>query len=252
MTVTNYTQWVADGKPWKNCYPITDFIAMLRSHNYTGPGSGIGDQSHLTANPPEDHCPYSHTPWPGAQPYPFVMAIDIMPGQGLDIIALGGQLFDDKSSNVPGTEPIKYINWTDSAGNTWHDSWMPSHTRFRSTDTGHIHMSFRTDYVTSNRMAIYDPFGADMTPDQATQLNSIFQGMYEGGGSWGDWVPPADEISGSHNGLNSQIQHLHRTVDSLSQRVDAILAKLESMNGGGGGGAPGNFTINLSGVATPE
>ena len=157
--VTTYAGWVADGRPWRNCQPINDLIATLRGHGYTGPGVGIGDQSHLTANPPEDHCPYSHTPWPGAQPYPYVMAIDIMPGEGIDIIDLGGRLFDDKSSDKPGTQPIKYINWTDSAGGCWHDSWMPSHTRFRSTDRGHIHISFRTDYVTSNAMASYDPYG---------------------------------------------------------------------------------------------
>src|SRR5678816_1907478 len=51
MTVTNYTQWVADGKPWKNCQPINDFIAMLRRHGYTGPGNGIGDQSHRSPIP---------------------------------------------------------------------------------------------------------------------------------------------------------------------------------------------------------
>lgn len=161
MTATTYAGWVADGKPSRNCRPLLDFIATLRTHGYTGPGSGLGDLSHLTANPPEDHCPFSHTPWPDTQPYPYVLAIDIMPSSGLDIIDLGGRLFDDKSSGKPGTEPIKYINWTDSAGNCFHDSWMPNHTRFASTDRGHIHMSFRTDYVTSTVMAQYDPYPGD-------------------------------------------------------------------------------------------
>ena len=251
MTVTTYQGWLADGKPFRNCVPLLNFIATLRLHGYTGPGSGLGDLSHLTASLPEDHCPYSHTPWPGAQPYPYILAIDIMPGQGLDIIELGGRLFDDKSSNVAGTQPIKYLNWTDSDGNVWHDSWMPNHTRFRSTDSGHIHMSFRTDLVTSTVMASYDPYGGtDVTPEQATQLNAVFQGMYQGGGSWGDWVPASDVIAGSNNGLNSQVQHLHRTVDDLEKKVDLILEKLAS--GGGPAPTPGNFTINLSGQATPE
>lgn len=160
MACTTYTCWVNDGRPWKNCIPINNFIATLYRHGYTGPTAGIGDLSHLTANPPEDHCPYSHTPWPGAQPYPYVLAIDIMPGEGLDLIDLGSRLFNDKNSNVPGTEPIKYINWTDSDGNCFHDSWQPNHTRYNSTDRGHIHMSFATNYTTSNRMAIYDPYGS--------------------------------------------------------------------------------------------
>lgn len=179
MSCTSYNCWVNDGKPWKNCRPLNDLIATLYEHGYTGPQSGIGDQSHLTATPPEDHCPYSHSPWPGAQPYPYVMAVDIMPNEGLDIIDLGGRLFDDKSSNKPGTEPIKYINWTDSDGNCWHDSWMPNHTRYKSTDTGHIHISFRTDYVTSNRMATYDPYGDDMKEDERTWLYNTSQITYE-------------------------------------------------------------------------
>lgn len=161
MTCTTYTCWVNDGKPWKNCQPINDFIATLYAHGYTGPQSGIGDQSHLTATVPEDHCPYSHTPWPGTQPYPYVMAVDIMPGEGLDLVDLGGRLFDDKNSGKPGTQPIKYINWTDSDGNCWHDSWQPNHTRYGSTDTGHIHISFRTDYVTSTVMSQYKPYGEE-------------------------------------------------------------------------------------------
>ncbi len=158
MTVTTYQGWLNDGSRWLDCQPTKDLIAMLRRHGYTGPGVGIGDQSHLTASPPEDHTPYSHTPWPGVQPYPTVMAIDIMPNSGVDLIWFGGKLFDDKSSGKPGTEPIKYMNWTDSAGNCWHDSWMPGHTRYSSTDRGHIHLSFRTDYATSTAMAGYDPF----------------------------------------------------------------------------------------------
>jgi hypothetical protein len=157
VSVTTYQGWVNDGKPWHDCQPTKDLVAMLRRHGYTGPGVGIGNQTHLTANPPEDHTPYSHTPWPGAQPYPAVMALDIMPNNGIDTIALGGILFADKQAGKPGTEPIKYINWTDPAGNCWHDSWMPNHARYSSTDRGHIHVSFRTDFATSTAMAGYDP-----------------------------------------------------------------------------------------------
>ena len=168
MSCTTYNCWRNDGSPWSDCQPTRDFIAMLQRHGYTGPTVGIGDQSHLTANPPEDHCPYSHTPWPGTQPYPRVMAIDIMPGEGVDIIWLGGRLFDDKMSGHPGLAPLKYMNWTDSDGNIWHDSWQPSHTRYRSSDSGHIHISWRTDYVNSTLLATYDPFGS--TPQEEDDI----------------------------------------------------------------------------------
>lgn len=227
MTCTTYTCWVNDGRPWKNCQPINDLLAALQRHGYTGPTAGIGDQSHLTASPPEDHCPYSHTPWPGVQPYPYVMAIDLMPGYGLDLIDLGGRLFDDKMSNKPGTEPIKYLNWTDSDGNCWHDSWMPNHTRYASTDRGHIHSSFRTDYVTSTRMAIYDPYGReDMTPDQASQLNVIYQLMVaaSGQGSGGDYATAEESVPGpaANNNLFSKLNHIMRATD----RIEKLLRDL--------------------------
>lgn len=180
MTCTTYTCWRNDGSPWSNCQPINDLIATLRRYGYTGPGVGIGDQSHLTATLPEDHCPYSHTSWPGVQPYPYVLAIDIMAGEGLDWVDLGGRIFDDKSSNKPGTQPIKYMNWTDSAGNTWHDSWQPNHTRYVSTDSGHIHISFRTDYVTSTAMASYDPYGT-LPPAQGDDMPAFVHCKENGG-----------------------------------------------------------------------
>lgn len=221
MTVTTYLGWVNDGRPWKNCQPVNDFIATLRRHGYTGPGAGIGDQSHLTANPPEDHCPYSHTPWPGTQPYPYVMAIDIMSGEGLDIIDLGGRLFDDKSSLVPGTEPLKYINWTDTDGNCFHDSWMPNHTRFNSTDRGHIHMSFRTDYVTSNRMAIYDPYGGDV-PLTDADAKLVADKV------WATLVgSPSLNFAGPASEWLKYVKSNSDGITALAGKLDVILAKLE-------------------------
>lgn len=163
MACTTYNCWVNDGKPWSDCQPTKDFVAMLRRHGYTGPGVGIGDQAHLTATPPEDHTPYSHTPWPGSQPYPRILAFDLMPNSGIDILALSGQIFDDKSSGHPALAPLKYMNWTDSAGNCWHDSWQSNHTRYASSDRGHSHFSWRTDYVNSTLLSTYDPLGTGGT-----------------------------------------------------------------------------------------
>jgi hypothetical protein len=159
MTVTTYSQWVADGSPWHDCQPTKDFVAMLRRNGYTGPGVGIGDQSHLTASVPEDHTPYSHTPWPGSQPYPAVMAFDVMPDPVVNWMALMAQIFADKMAGHPALAPLKYMNWTDSAGNCWHDKWQPGHVRTSSSDRGHGHISWRTDYVKSTLLSTYDPLG---------------------------------------------------------------------------------------------
>lgn len=155
MTVTTYSEWVAAGEPWKPSQPVADFRATLQRHGYTV--YVLGNHSHATANPPEDHMPYSHTPWPGSQPYDYVLAMDIMPGGALDWHELGRRLVADKNAGVPGTEAIKYINWTNSSGQCLHEKWEPNHSTTSSSDTGHIHISFRTDYVTSHVMQNYDP-----------------------------------------------------------------------------------------------
>lgn len=154
MVVSNYTQWVADGSPWKAAVPVDSLAKVLRGYGYTV--YVLGNKAHLTANPPEDHTPYSHTPWPGSQPYPFVLAEDIMPGGKWPIDQLGAKIFADKVAGHPGLAGLKYMNWTDSAGHCWHDKWTPNHERSVSNDRGHIHLSWRTDYVRSNTP--YDPF----------------------------------------------------------------------------------------------
>jgi hypothetical protein len=157
MTVTTYAGWVADGKPWKTAKPVDNFSDTLRSHGYTV--YNLGDQSHATADPPEDHMPYSHTPWPDPQPYPYVFAADVMPDDDLPSLAsLAERIIKDKNAKDPGLAWLKYMNYTDAAGNIWHVSWMPNFQRTSSTDGGHIHISGRTDFVTTDLH--YDPVSA--------------------------------------------------------------------------------------------
>lgn len=63
--------------------------------------------------------------------------------------------------------------------------------------------------------------GADMTDEQARQLNAVFQAVFYGGGSCGDWRRP-------DNGLpegNSLVQKL----DYTAREVDAVASKLGGM-----------------------
>jgi len=156
MTITNYDEWVRDGSPWHPAKPIADLAETLRKHGVTVYVIGAVD-THLNIATPEDHAPFSHTPWPGSQPYPAVLAEDFMPGAGYDWRELGRRIVADKLAGVHGTEWIKYINWTDADGNCWHDSWQPDHERRASTDRGHVHISGRTDYVDSDVAINYDP-----------------------------------------------------------------------------------------------
>lgn len=151
--------WRNAGKPWKLAQPIEDLARILRSHGYAV--GTIGNDAHLNARLPEDHTPFSRTGWPGPHPYPYVLALDIMPppyGRGLPNLAvLGAQIVQDRDSGYGPARWIKYVNWTNAAGAVRHERWTPDHLVKASNDAGHIHVSGRTDYVSSNVAQEYDP-----------------------------------------------------------------------------------------------
>lgn len=150
MTVTDYTGWVADGQRWTASSPVTALAHAAAAH---GVSFGIiGDHSHAVANPPEDHMPYSHTPWPGAQPYPYVLAIDLMTTN----VAVANRIIAAKETGI--LPCLKYMNYTNAAGEVEHISWEPSENEHASSDAGHIHLSFRTDHVMCTHANGFDPF----------------------------------------------------------------------------------------------
>lgn len=156
MTPTTYDGWVADGEPWHPAPCIVVLKALMESYGYTV--YTIGDTSHLKAQHPEDHTPFSHTPWPGTQPYPYVLAMDVMPGGKADWRELGRQIVADVNDGNPGTAWIKYVNWTDPEdGRCWHSSWEPNYEETASADTGHIHISARTDRYEQLSLLGWDP-----------------------------------------------------------------------------------------------
>lgn len=159
MTTPAARAWRAAGEPFKLANPIADLARVLRARGYTV--GTIGNDRHVEANTPEDHVPFSVTGWPGKHPYPYVLALDIMPppaGRGLPSLAqLGAQIVADRHDGYGPAAWIKYVNWTNAAGAVRHERWTPNHVVRASSDRGHIHVSGRTDYVTSNIAATYDP-----------------------------------------------------------------------------------------------
>ena len=174
MTVTTYQGWLNDGSPWKPSNPSTALANACKAH---GVAYGIigNVQTHLKAATPEDHCPYSHTPWPGTQPYPYVLAVDLMTTR-LDVA--NRIIAAKRSGRLPC---LKYINWTDQHGKVWHTSWEPTEKTVSSTDSGHIHCSWRTDHVLCNHATGFDPFvdqappapEVDVTPEEHTWLQDL-------------------------------------------------------------------------------
>lgn len=175
------TAWQHDGSPYVLCQPGLDLRVMFLGYGY-----GIGsypDDRHLAAVPPEDHTPFSATGYPGVSPYGVGMAIDVMGSTrtGMPSLAqLGAKILADKKAGVAGTQSIKYMNWTDGNNNCWNESWTPNYVRSSSTDRGHIHLSFRTDYAKSTNARGYSPVAAllpqpevDMTPEEHADLKAL-------------------------------------------------------------------------------
>jgi hypothetical protein len=159
MATAAYTYWVTDGEPYRDAQPVADLATTLRWHGYTV--YTRGDTSHMTASTPEDHTPFSYTGWPIDSAYGVGHALDVMPppvGKGLPSIAqLGAQIVRDRTNLIGGTEPIKYMNWTDASGNVVQDSWTGAHRQNSSSDAGHIHISVRSDMDESPIAGNYDP-----------------------------------------------------------------------------------------------
>lgn len=155
MASTAYYEWLDAGEPYQPCRPVSDFVAMMRNKGYTVYHKG--DTPHMQAEPPEDHTPFSATGWPITSKRWIGHALDIMPDGPIPLSTLASRIIDDKIADKPGTQWIKYINWTDSAGATWHYSWQPGLVKKSSTDKGHIHISARSDMDTSDNASGYDP-----------------------------------------------------------------------------------------------
>lgn len=151
MTSRQHQDWINHGKPDNGlCLPLQLLGNTLAAAGYTV--YAFPDDSHLDAEPPEDHTTYSETGWPGVSPKWWRHAIDIMPpppGKGLPSLqTLGQRIFDARQAGR--ITWLKYMNWPSDGnlGRAVHDSWKPGYSRSSSGDTGHIHISSITGVET--------------------------------------------------------------------------------------------------------
>lgn len=144
MTAQEYQDWVGDGRPFLLARPVQDYREQLLAAGWGAVSIGtIGDRAHLTADPPQDHTPYSHTGWPVANPYPYVHAIDTSSGgpEGMPLADLGRQWIDDARSGL--TPWVKYIVWQGKRYDV-RNEWSPLDA---DDHFDHIHISMRTDWT---------------------------------------------------------------------------------------------------------
>lgn len=174
MTSPQHQHWINSGLNWRLPAHVQRLRDLLRSKGYTV--YDIGNNEHMDHEPPEDHTPYSETGWPGLSPYSVVMALDVMPDGPESLQKLGKRFRDDRNS---GRFPsLKYMNWgPNDDSHAIHSSWQPSYAERDSSDTGHIHLSFRTDYVDWN--GTYDPWSVDVNLSDVVPLSGKDVGSFD-------------------------------------------------------------------------
>lgn len=232
-----YSEWKADGSPWKLAKPIDELTNVLRKYGYTV--YTIGNTSHLTkracsscpqGSGAEDHTPYSHTGWPVANHYPYVCACDIMAPSASSklpsLAQLGAQLHVDRQAGRVSW--LKYMNWepSGSGGPCYHDSWQPNYTRRTSTDRGHIHISVRSDAINTSTNG-YDPV-ARVRGDDMPSVEEIAAAV--AARVWGVRVvsPNGKDAYTSNGALNDTVRAARHGVEV---QLPALLAGQVAMQG---------------------
>lgn len=223
MASDAYFTWVSKGKPYTLTRPARELQALLRGYGYTV--HDYPNDDHQTADPPEDHTPYSSTEWPVQVSAYIGHAVDIMPPEAAALAKgaialpnLARRIIHDRDAKVLGTTWIKYMNWTDENGVCRKESWKTTpRTTTPSTDKGHIHLSGRTD-TESMSIADWNPIMTDIPltwqQDQAFRVAALIAGL--------------DEISASAPTAGEDVLAWKRIAKELAPQFAAILAQAQT------------------------
>lgn len=144
MVTTEYTHWNASGRPLNPSQPVREIVERMKAAYPAASNlfSWYADDAHYQADYPQDHTPYSYTPWPNKpNPYPVVFATDIMhrPDLGVDCFSLFNYwIAEARAGRMPW---LKYLIWQARIYDV-RNNWIAGKA---SDHFDHIHISVRTD-----------------------------------------------------------------------------------------------------------
>lgn len=172
MAVAAYYQWDSLGRPLEPAQPIRDVVERMKVAYPSAAStfSWYANEAHYTANPPQDHTPFSATGWPNASPEWWVFATDIMhnPQLGVDCNVLFQYwITEARAGRMPW---LKYIIWQAKLYDV-RNQWRP---QSNSGHFDHIHMSARTDFQHTGLGSWSLTPGGDMDVNQNAKLDAIF------------------------------------------------------------------------------
>ncbi len=143
--VAAYYAWNELGRPWRLTTPLVDFTAQLHRDLPKVVIGTLGDEGHLTANPPLDHTPYASGGYPVTSPHWVVHAADVMhhPENDVDCFELVAYwLAEARAGRMPW---LKYLIWRAQIYDVRY-GWKPQP---NSEHFDHVHLSSRTDFETA-------------------------------------------------------------------------------------------------------
>jgi hypothetical protein len=189
MATQAYYDWLNHGSPWKMATPVREYRNAFLLAGWPAESLGtIGDKAHLSADRPQDHTPFSVTGWPGASPYPYVLAFDAghNPDAGRDMgPVVAHWLSDARAGKTPW---VKYIVWRGQLFDV-RNGWSPVSA---SDHYDHAHVSIRTDWYdkTIGAYAVIPGGSTNMGMSVETFIQTgLQQAGFDPGGIDGDLGP---------------------------------------------------------------
>jgi hypothetical protein len=134
MATAAFNTWVNRGRDWSLAPVCTALVNVARSKGAAILGT-IGNDDHLRSSNPQDHAPFSFTPWPVPLPGYVVTAVDIKEG------AFADQFLQETREGQHIW--VKYINLRGKHYDFRNRAW--NNPSVSSSGDIHLHVSVRTD-----------------------------------------------------------------------------------------------------------
>lgn len=249
-----HQDWINRGRPDSGlALPLAELRDVLRAAGFTV--YDWPDDSHLDAEPPEDHTQYSETGWPKDSPKWWRHAIDIMPRNGsvtaaAELYDLGNRIYLDRDAGK--ITWLKYLNtpaWRGKLDQARQYAWEPGLKVRSSSDVGHIHLSCITGV--ERLSSPYNPLIAAGVDGMTHTIDEVYdtlvgiangQGPTAGGNSAvADWVKTMQSYG-------PKLDALAKTLNSVATDVATLKSAVAALQGGAGAGAPATGDVTVTGT----
>lgn len=152
MPSPKLTVWINAGRPFKVAAPIIYTVNYCKRNNIANLGT-LGNADHLTAVPPEDHCPYSDSAWPNRLPLVVPVAGErywVCAGDYANDRGLGNAILRDARAGL-----LPWLKYLNAAGQ--HYTYADGFKQGSPNTDQHVHLSTFDDAAS----LLYDCAGWD-------------------------------------------------------------------------------------------